>query len=99
MPIRYPVLRPRCSSGRNNTFSPRSKAHFITAEAFELVQTEPPYSPVNDLIAAVEFMYVTGIILFVSVTPRSSFQHASTCPISAISAIDQPALKSGHTTT
>src|ERR1700752_1937768 len=96
--MRKPVLRPRCGAGRNNTFSPRSKAHFITAAALELVQIDPPCSPVNDLIAAVEFIYVTGMIFEVSVTPESSAQHASTWPISAMSAIEQPAFKSGRTT-
>jgi len=33
--------------GRKRTFSPTSKAHFMTSAALELVQTEPPFSPVK----------------------------------------------------
>ena len=56
------VLRPRCWSGRNSTFSPWAKAHSSARLAFDDVQTVPPCRPVNDLIAAVEFMYVTGTV-------------------------------------
>src|SRR3954467_8922942 len=60
-PILKAVLRPRCWSGRNRIFSPRSHAHFNVAAAFDDVQTTPPRSPTKDLIAADELMYVTGI--------------------------------------
>ena len=54
------MLRPRCWSGRNSTFSPRSNAQLSTALAFDEVQTTPPCVPQNALMSAEEFMYVTG---------------------------------------
>src|SRR6218665_1678914 len=60
-PIALAVLRPRCWSGKNSTRCPRSNAHSSTVRAFDEVQTMPPCSPTNDLRAAEEFMYVTGM--------------------------------------
>jgi len=53
------------------SFSPCSHAHFITAAALVDVQTIPPCAPTNALIAADEFMYVTGM------TPARLFSTAS----------------------
>jgi len=58
----------------------------------------PPCSPVKLLIAADEFMYVTGIVVVATPIRSSSFQHDSTCCAVAISAIEQPAAKSGRIT-
>src|SRR5262245_16096067 len=60
-PILYAVLRPRCWSGRNSTFSPRAHAHLSVAAAFDEVQTTPPRSPQNAFIDAAELIYVTGM--------------------------------------
>ena len=60
-PIAFAVLRPRCWSGKNSTRRPRSNAHSSTVCAFEDVHTMPPWRPTKPLIAAEEFMYVTGI--------------------------------------
>src|SRR5665647_248371 len=62
------VLRPRCWSGRNSTLPapsapPRwSKAHCKAVPALPEVQIVPPWRPVNALMAAEEFMYVTGTL-------------------------------------
>ena len=50
------VLRPRCWSGKNSTRWPRSNAHSSTVDAFDDVQTMPPWRPQNALSAAEEFM-------------------------------------------
>jgi hypothetical protein len=50
------------------------------------------------LSAADEFMYVIGMTRLVSVIPLSASQHSSTWSRSAMSAIEQPALRSGNTT-
>ncbi len=73
-------------------------AHVRAVLALDEVQTVPPCRPVNALIAADEFMYVTGTTS--SATPAStSTSHASsTWPIAAMSAIEQPAARSGSTT-
>ena len=57
-PSSYPVLRPRCWSGKNSTLSPRpaSRAQVSTARAFEEVQTAPAWRPTNAFSAAEEFM-------------------------------------------
>ena len=60
-PIAFAVLRPRCWSGKNSTRRPRSNAHSSTVRAFDDVQTMPPWRPTKPLIAADEFMYVTGM--------------------------------------
>jgi hypothetical protein len=56
-----PVLRPRCWSGKNNTWVPRPpSAHSRTARAFVDVHTAPPWRPTKALMAAELFMYVIG---------------------------------------
>src|SRR5687768_8333476 len=95
-----PVLRPRCWSGKNNTCeAPRSpKAHESTALALDDVQTAPPLRPTKALRAAEEFMYVMGTTRDRSVTRARSSHASSTDSMSAMSAIEQPALRSGSTT-
>ncbi len=58
-----PVLRPRCWSGKNRTFSPPAppsargrNAHSSTARALVEVHTAPPWRPTNAFSAADEFM-------------------------------------------
>src|SRR5437588_791560 len=57
-PSWYAVLRPRCWSGKNSSFSPRSRAHAITARALDEVHTAPPWRPTNAFTAALEFIYL-----------------------------------------
>ena len=92
------MLRPRCWSGRKRTFSPCSKAHSSARRALDDVHTAPPLRPVNALIAAVEFMYVMGIVTSVMPASASTSQASSTWPIAAMSAIEQPAARSGRIT-
>ena len=92
------MLRPRCWSGRKSTRSPCSKAQVRARSAFEDVQTVPPCRPVKALIAAVEFMYVTGTVEPSRPASVSTSQQSSTWLIAAMSAIEQPAARSGSTT-
>ncbi len=98
------MLRPRCWSGMNRTLpSPSrpplwSKAQRRATWAFDEVHTVPPCRPVNALIAAVEFMYVTGTVRSATPASASTSQASSTCAMSAMSAIEQPAWRSGSTT-
>ena len=52
----WPVLRPRCWSGKKKTRLPRSNAHSRTLTAFEEVQTTPPCAPQKAFSAAAEFI-------------------------------------------
>ena len=54
--MRKPVLRPRCSSGKNSTRERWRKAQSRTARALDEVHTAPPRRPTKALRAAVEFM-------------------------------------------
>ena len=62
------------------------------------MQTAPPWRPQNALMSALEFMYVTGTTS--SAMPASSMavQASSTCRSRAMSAIEQPAARSGRIT-
>src|SRR4051812_6797765 len=60
MPILWAVLRPRCWSGRNRSLGARANPHSNAPGALDDVQTKPPCSPQKALMAAVEFIYVTG---------------------------------------
>ena len=75
-----------------------SNAQRSATWALEDVQTVPPWRPVNALIAAVEFMYVTGTVRSATPASASTSQASSTCAMSAMSAIEQPACRSGSTT-
>ena len=97
-PIVYPVFRPRCWSGKKSTLSPRANAHSSTARAFEDVHTAPPWRPTNAFSAADEFMYVIGITRSIAVTPAISSHASSTWSMLAMSAIEQPAFRSGRIT-
>src|SRR5699024_850173 len=82
---------------------PRSKAHSSTVAAFDEVHTMPPLRPQNALIAADEFIYVTGMISARSSsdaprTPVSCSQASSTWSIVAISAMEHPAARFGRIT-
>src|SRR5205814_511315 len=66
--------------------------------ALELVQSGPQCWRVKELMAAVEFIYVTGMTLRESRREESSLQQASTWPMSAMSAMEQPAFRSGKMT-
>lgn len=92
------VLRPRCWSGRNSTFCPRVNAQSSARRALEEVQTAPPFLPQNALMSALEFMYVTGTTWSASPASSSASQHSSTWSNVAMSAIEQPAARSGRTT-
>src|SRR5262249_61545799 len=75
-------------------------AHLKPPTALEEVQTTPPRSPQKALIAAVEFIYVIGVtpLPSSSVMPaRTRFsQQSSTWVISAMSAMEHPAFRSGR---
>ena len=95
---RTAVLRPRCWSGRKSTFSPCSKAHSRARLALDEVQIVPPCLPVNALMSAEEFMYETGTTCSATPASVSTSQHSATCSAVAMSAIEQPAARSGRTT-
>ena len=95
---RTAVLRPRCWSGRNRTFSPRANAHSMTFLALEEVQTTPPSRPQKALMSAEEFMYVTGTVTSATPASASTSQQSSTWASRAMSAIEQPAARSGRIT-
>ena len=94
------VLRPRCWSGRNSTFASGrcSNAHASATLALEEVQTAPPLRPQNALMSAEEFMYVTGTTDSPTPASASASQASSTWDSAAMSAIEQPAARSGSTT-
>jgi hypothetical protein len=56
IPFFTPVFRPRCSSGKKKSFSPRAKAQSKTRPALDDVQTIPPWRPQKAFRAAAEFM-------------------------------------------
>ena len=58
------MLRPRCWSGRKSTLrlGRRVERPPERACALDEVQMVPPCRPVNALMAAAEFMYVTGTV-------------------------------------
>ena len=91
------MLRPRCWSGKNSTRVFCRKAQSSTARAFDDVQTAPPWRPTNAFSPAVEFMYVTGMMSSPTTAVTSS-QQSSTWSVSAMSAIVQPAVRSGRIT-
>src|SRR5205814_1080610 len=95
---RTAVLRPRCWSGRNSTFSPLPSAHSSARLALDDVQTTPPRRPTKPLMSAEEFMYVTGTVRSARPADASRSQAASTCASTAMSAIEQPAARAGSTT-
>src|SRR5699024_9660141 len=89
--------------GKKITRLPRSNAHSNTVAALDDVHTIPPFRPQKALIAAEEFIYVTGIISALASleTPSASVscsQASSTCSMVAISAIEHPAAKFGRMT-
>src|SRR5450755_4951874 len=71
--------------------------------AFDEVQTTPSRSPQKALIAAVEFIYVIGVMpspaSLVKPAATSCSQQFSTWVISAMSAMEHPALRSGRIVT
>ena len=97
---RTAVLRPRCWSGRNSTFASRrcSKAHSSATWALDDVHTAPPLRPQNALMSAEEFMYVTGTTDGATPASSSASHASSTCDSAAMSAIEQPAARSGRIT-
>ena len=102
------VLRPRCWSGKNKTFtllpglcvctSPPFNAHSKTVRALLDVQTAPPCSPTNALMSAALFMYVTGTIVWPAHVSRSCSHASSVWSRSAMSAMLHPAPMSGKIT-
>ncbi len=58
----------------------------------------PPCRPVNALMSAEEFMYDTGTVASATPASASTSQHSATCSAVAMSAIEQPAARSGSTT-
>ena len=54
--LRTAVFRPRCSSGKKKSRSPRSNAQSYTRVAFDEVQTMPPFRPQKAFKVAAEFM-------------------------------------------
>ena len=52
----WPVLRPRCWSGKKSTLSPRAKAYSNVRWALLEVQTMPSRLPTNALRLAALFM-------------------------------------------
>ena len=94
------VLRPRCWSGRNRTLASGfwSNAHSSAVSALLEVQTVPPWRPTNALMSALEFMYVTGTTSSATPAATRASHASSTCGSRAMSAIEQPAARSGSTT-
>ena len=66
--------------------------------ALEDVQTTPPCLPQKALMSAEEFMYVTGTVTSATPASASTSQASSTCASRAMSAIEQPAARSGRMT-
>ena len=62
------------------------------------MQTIPPWRPQKAFKLAAELTYVTGITWAVSTTAANCCQQSSTWSMSAMSAIEQPAARSGRTT-
>jgi hypothetical protein len=58
----------------------------------------PAVPPVNALMAALLFMYVTGTVTSATPASRRTSQHSSTWSKVAMSAIEQPAARSGSST-
>ncbi len=58
----------------------------------------PPCLPVNALMSAEEFMYETGTVTSAIPASVSTSQHSATCSAVAMSAIEQPAARSGRMT-
>src|SRR4029078_3989730 len=85
------------------SFGVFSNPHLKALGAFDEVQTTPLRSPQKALIAAVEVIYVMGVTPAPASLVRPALtrcsQQSSTWPISAISAIEQPALRSGRIVT
>jgi hypothetical protein len=75
-----------------------SNAQVSTARAFDEVHTAPPWRPTKAFRAAEEFMYVTGTTRSMSVTVARDSHASSTASMSAMSAIEHPALRSGRIT-
>ena len=82
----------------NRILSPCSNAQRIARSALEEVQIVPPCLPVKALMSAEEFMYETGITVSAMPASCSTSQHSSTWSNVAMSAIEQPAPRSGRTT-
>ena len=77
---------------------PCSNAQSRARLAFDEVQTTPPLRPTKPLMSAEEFMYVTGTVSAAMPRSVSVSQAASTCDSTAMSAIEQPAARSGRIT-
>ena len=96
-PMSIAVLRPRCWSGKNSTLvAPRraptrgSPGRWRTCRRHRRARRRTPSS------AAEEFMYVIGTTRSTSVTWASSSQASSTWSMFAMSAMEQPAFRSGQ---
>jgi len=83
--MRLAGVASRCSSGRKRTFSPFSKAHFMTPAALELVQTSR-CSPVKGFDGRGRVHVGDGMILRESRREESSLQQAFHWPMSPLSA-------------
>ena len=71
----------------------------MTALALDDVQVMPPCSPQKALRTAAEFTYTAGMTSSSTESTRpSSSQHWSTCSMAAMSAMEQPAARSGRMT-
>src|SRR3954465_1799681 len=75
-----------------------ANAHSNTFRQLLLVQTAPPCSPTNDLIAAELFMYVMGTMVWPGQASWSCAQQSRVWSRLAMSAIEQPAPRSGRIT-
>ena len=75
-----------------------SNAHSSAVSALLEVQTVPPWRPTNALMSALEFMYVTGTTSSATPAATRASHASSTCGSRAMSAIEQPAARSGSTT-
>ena len=95
---KYPCFPPSLRCFVVSSLAPPDKAHSSTFRALLLVQTAPPCSPTKALMSADEFMYVTGTMDRPGSTSFSWFQQSTVWSRSAMSAIEQPAPRSGRMT-
>ena len=95
---RGPCCGPGADRGRTARGCVRANDHSSAAAALRDVQTMPPCRPQNAFRLAAELMYVTGVMSSVSITSPSWSQASSIWSMPAMSAIEQPAARSGRIT-
>src|SRR4030067_2060623 len=95
IPVLVALFLPRCSSGKNKTFLRSPSAHLTIFSAEDDVHMAPPFFPQNAFKSSERIIYVTGSTFPSPATLVISFHAFSTLWRSAMSAIEQPAVRSG----